>query len=679
MTALPKSGRACSGFLLSIALCAGQPLAAQTAEDPVAREIVEEVQDEVRSLNTSELEPLEGEGELGMAAPLTDFADFGVAWPDMSEVPDSEIGEAAAAAAFSTEQRYSIAITGLEEVEDADEIREQFAVLSTLEEHDDDPAVVAQIDRRAEADTELLREILRSQGYYDARVTKRLSGQADGDGIDVELAVASGPLYHFEEVSLPGLAEAGARADELRAQFEVEEGDPVDARQVVTARARLTTELGNRGYPFANVGEEEVIVDHASRIAVLTQPVEPGGERDFGGITVTEGAEEIFGVEHVETIARFERGELYSTAMVDDLRRALIQTGLVSRVEITPVDPGDSETVDISVAMQPAPPRTIAGRLGYGTGEGASAEVNWEHRNLLGPEGAVGVRAIAGTEEQYLGFSYRRSNFLARDHILAAQLFAGNLYRDAYAARTLGITASLERVTNQLWQKTWVWSVGAELLASDERDFIPATGLRERRTFFIGALPMSIGYDSTNDLLNPQEGFRFGLLVSPELSFEGGTFPYARIRLDGSTYVEIMDSTTLAARIRLGAIPGAAREDIAPSRRFYAGGGASVRGYGYQSIGPRDANNDPIGGRSLIELSLEARYRFGNFGIVPFIDAGAIYGDVFPDFSDLRFGAGIGARYYSNFGPIRIDIGTPLNPQPGDPWLAVYVSLGQAF
>ncbi|MCA1748641.1 MAG: BamA/TamA family outer membrane protein, partial [Sphingomonadales bacterium] len=480
--------------------------------------------------------------------------------------------------------------------------------------------------------------------------SERLSGQADGDGIDVELAVTSGPLYHFEQVDLPGLAEAGARADELRAQFEVEEGDPVDARQVVTARAQLRTELGNRGYPFASIGEEEVIVDHASRLAILTQPVEPGGERDFGAITVTEGAEEIFGAEHVATIARFQRGELYSNEMVDDLRRALIQTGLVSRVELTPIDPGDGETVDISVAMQPAPPRTIAGRLGYGTGEGASVEANWEHRNLLGPEGAVGVRAIAGTEEQYLGLSYRRSNFLARDHILTAQIFGGNLYRDAYAARTVGFIGSFERVTTQLWQKRWVWSLGAELLASNERDFIPATGLRERRTFFIGAVPMSLGFDSTNDLLNPEEGFRFGVMVSPEISLQDGTFPYARIQLDGSSYFAAADALTLAGRVRFGAIPGASRENIAPSRRFYAGGGASVRGYSYQSIGPRDAENDPIGGRSLIELSLEARYRFGSFGIVPFIDAGAIYTDIYPDFSGLRFGAGIGARYYSSFG-----------------------------
>ena len=168
--------------------------------------------------------------------------------------------------------------------------------------------------------------------------------------------------------------------------------------------------------------------------------------------------------------------------------------------------------------------------------------------------------------------------------------------------------------------------------------------------------------------------------LSPELSLVGAAFGYARIQLDGSVYRPLGDRVVLAGRVRLGTIAGAPRDAIAPSRRFYAGGGASVRGYGYQSIGPRDLNNDPIGGRSLTEFSIEARVKaFGNFGIVPFLDGGNIYTSPLPKFTDFRFGAGVGVRYYSNFGPIRVDVGTPLNRQPGDSRIGVYVSLGQAF
>ena len=170
---------------------------------------------------------------------------------------------------------------------------------------------------------------------------------------------------------------------------------------------------------------------------------------------------------------------------------------------------------------------------------------------------------------------------------------------------------------------------------------------------------------------------------SAEISFQGGSFPYVRTQFDASAYHPVSDSVVAAGRIRLGSILGAERGDIAPSRRFYAGGGGSVRGYGYQRLGPRDVDGDPIGGRSLAEFSLEARVRLkavgGNFGIVPFIDGGTLSTEAMPDLKDWQIGVGIGARYYSSFGPIRIDVGTPLNPQKDDGRIAVVVSLGQAF
>jgi translocation and assembly module TamA len=135
----------------------------------------------------------------------------------------------------------------------------------------------------------------------------------------------------------------------------------------------------------------------------------------------------------------------------------------------------------------------------------------------------------------------------------------------------------------------------------------------------------------------------------------------------------------IAGRARAGSIPGIERNDLAPSRRYYAGGGGSVRGFGYQELGPRAPDGDPIGGRSLNEFAIEARYRFGNFGIVPFVDAGQVYEGVLPKGSDLRFGAGIGGRFYTNFGPLRVDVATPIARKKGESAVSLYISIGQAF
>jgi translocation and assembly module TamA len=155
------------------------------------------------------------------------------------------------------------------------------------------------------------------------------------------------------------------------------------------------------------------------------------------------------------------------------------------------------------------------------------------------------------------------------------------------------------------------------------------------------------------------------------------------VQLDASAYHPVGRRIVAAGRVRVGTIVNADIFSIAPTRRFYAGGGGSVRGYGYQKLGPRDADGDPTGGRSLAEFALEGRVRVnafgGKFGIVPFLDGGALGSAGVGALDDWQFGAGLGIRYYSSFGPIRIDVGTPLNPRTGDGRIAVTVSLGQAF
>ena len=636
--------------------------------------------------------------ELDPDAPMDAMPDLGVDWPDMN-VPDAvplpdpgapqlpATGETAESEARDAgvsiddavaARRYVVRLDGLGAA-DGEILQKAFRDQSALEEGESKSANAAQIDRRARADSELLTSLLQAQGFYDAEVEPVIA--LETDIIAVTLRATPGPRYTFETVEFPGLAEAGGDAGPLREAFAVKPGDPVVASQVIAAGIALKVALGEQGFATADVGTQDIVIDHSKATARLVLPVQPGPVAQFGAIRVS--GEPPFSARHVAIIARFKSGDRFERSEVDDLRRALVATGLVASVETKVVPRDEGRTVDIDVRLEPAPMRTIAGELGYGTGEGAKVEASWQHRNFFNPEGALTVRGVAGTQEQLASVSLRRSNFRRRDQVLTALISASNVDRKAYSAKTFQLSGGIERQSNFIWHKKWTWSLGGELVASDERDTIEATGEERRRTFFVAALPASLGYDGSDDLLDPTTGFRLGGRISPELSFQGGIFPYARAQIDASAYRPLSSSVVAAGRVRLGTILGAGRDDIAPSRRFYTGGGGSVRGYGFQQLGPRDIDGDPVGGRSLAEFSLEARVRLkafgGNFGVVPFVDGGTLTDASVPDVSNWQFGVGIGLRYYSSFGPIRIDVGTPLNPRSGDSRVAVAVSLGQAF
>ena len=619
-----------------------------------------------------------------------------MAQPDsVAPLPDdpADVQSAATAPAFDTptssdpvddtpvfadtgeERRYTVALGGIDNIADA-QFTLRFDELSVLRQGQGKPANLAQINRRIKEDSDLIDRLLRAKGYYAARIRGAVGAPVAGsDRLAVTFDVTPGTQYLLDTVDVTGLAETGDRETTLRDAFPPKPGDPVDADIILAGRDSLATALSESGFPFAQVDEPEVRIDHEERKGDLDIIVTPGGFRTFGAIMM--GDDQLFDAAHVQDIARFDPNDPYKASDVEDLRRAIVATGLVSSVSLTPKDAGDGQHVDLAVDLRPAPLRTVAGELGYGTGEGYRAEISWQHRNLFPPEGAVTVRGVVGTQEQTASFTYRRNNFHRRDNVLTGLLSVSNIRRDAYDARTITLSGGLERQTNILFQKDWVWRVGAELIASDEADAFSGGA---RRTFLIAAVPLSLTYDGSDDLLNPSKGFRLGGRISPEISFQDKTFGYTRVQLDGSIYQPVSERVVVAARARFGTILGSTVEQIAPSRRFYAGGGASVRGYGYQAIGPRfGEDDDPVGGKSLAEFSLEARVRFGNFGVVPFVDAGNISTSVLPRFRDLRIGTGLGLRYYSNFGPIRIDVGTPINPQSGDPKVAVYVSLGQAF
>jgi translocation and assembly module TamA len=624
---------------------------------------------------TVDMDPLDAEAPLGQGANETELA---APLPPLTEFDTTPIAEAMPVSdEAAVEIRYVTRVTGLAELG----LESQFKELSALEDGDGKAANAAIIGARAREDEALAVRLMKSLGHYDATAVATVEQTPQGRRpVTATIAAVPGPLYKLGSIRIE--ADPTVPPSLIADNFQLKVGEAIDAVRVQAAEAAVSVALPQNGYPFAEVGQRDILLDEETQLGDYVLPVTIGPRARFRGIT-TEG-KQAFDAEHIDVLTRFDRDDLYDSRKVDDLRDALIATSLFSTVSVEPVKTGvaapeGTEYVDLLVRQTAGPPRTLAGQLGYSTGQGLRAEVSWTHRNLFPPEGALILTGVAGTQEQGASATFRRSNAGRRDRTF--QLFASALRSDveAFTSLTGTLGARVSYDSTPIWQKPLTYSYGIELVGTSEDRYDFDRGARERGVYFIAALPLFAGWDKSDDLLNPTRGFRVKANLSPETSVRGAVRPYARAMVEGTAYYPVSDSIVIAGRARFGTIQGIDRNDLAPSRRYYAGGGGSVRGFGYQELGPRAPDGKPIGGRSFNEFAIEARYRFGNFGIVPFVDAGQVYESTMPRLTDMRFGFGIGGRMYTNFGPLRLDVATPINRQPGESKIALYISIGQAF
>ncbi|TGX52423.1 hypothetical protein E5A73_16685 [Sphingomonas gei] len=603
-----------------------------------------------------------------LAEPLTPLAQFKVEPVKIEGLDDEKVASI----------RYTTAVEGLDKVG----LESRFRELSALEDGDGKAANATMVAARAREDERLAIRLMQSLGYYDGTAISTLEQSPKNSGnVRATITATPGNLYRLGQVRIVG--DPTVPVGLLDRELNLNPGDPIQAERVQGAEANVSLRLPQQGYPFIKLGERDILLDEETQLGDYTLPVDLGPRASFGAI-VTEGRRPVFDVDHLELLRRYKPGQIYDTRAVDDLREALIATSLFSTVAVEPVRTGQpgpegTEVVNLLVRQNAGRPRTLAGEVGYSTGQGFRAEGSWTHRNFFPPEGALIGSAVLGTQEQGVSATFRRSNAGQRDRTFQAQAAVNHSDYAAFESYTGTLAVRWSRDSTPIWQKRWTYFYGAELVGSNEDQFNFNKGARDRGTWLIAALPGFVGYDVSDNLLNPTRGFRIKANASPETSVRGRARPYARLMLEGTVYYPASSSIVVAGRARIGSIPGIARNDLPPSRRYYAGGGGSVRGFGYQELGPRSPDGRPVGGRSLNEFAIEARYRFGNYGIVPFIDAGQVYEGLYPTGKNMRFGAGIGGRLYTNFGPLRVDVATPIARKPGESKVALYISIGQAF
>ena len=328
----------------------------------------------------------------------------------------------------------------------------------------------------------------------------------------------------------------------------------------------------------------------------------------------------------------------------------------------------------ITVEAEERPFRTVSGGVAYSTDDGPSIKGGFEHRNLFGENETLTLQAFAGITRQSFGVGYREPQYLRPGQDLIAGLTLKREEDDAFDELTITAALGLER---RLSSK-WLVGVGLAATASQISD----EG-EDAQAYLLG-VPTYAAWDITDDLLNPTRGGRARFEVTPwGGSYDNEGTYFLNVDTRGSYYYDITDEKDyiVALRGRLGTIVSDELDRVPPNQRLYAGGGGSVRGYAERFVGPLDANNDPIGGRSAIELAAELRARvYGDIGGVVFVDAGAVSEEMFPDFNEgLQLAAGFGLRYYTIAGPIRIDLAFPLNGRDADDAFQLYFSIGQAF
>src|SRR6516165_8529280 len=567
---------------------------------------------------------------------------------------------------------YRTEITGVEDSDLAD-LLDKISELKTLENKP--PVSEEALHRRADRDLGRLADAAHSLGYWDAEFSYDIDTAVDPAKVTV--TVQPGPLYHVASIKVLGADGRPLSIPQDEKKLPIKPGDPARTVPVVATETALLVALGDSGHPFAKVENGRVEIDKDAQTMDVTYTLDPGPVMRFGPPTI-EGLERLDPA-YVEGRIRWRRGEVYDASKVEETRRALIETGLFSTVQIKPTtDPDNPEDVLMTIAASERLHRTIGAGLAYNTSQGFGARAFWENRNLFGNAENLRLSVEAGQQLDAFRANFRRPDFLAIDQDLLATAEAANDNPVAYRSRHALATAGLERRFGRMLTGGVAFEIEKANVVQ-LADLNPRTGSQR---YELAGLPVYMKLDSTDNLLNPTTGYRAQLSVTPAHIFSGSNLTFVTSFISGSTYWALGSEqrAILAGKLALGSLDGAPLSQLPSDQRIYAGGGGSIRPYGYLMAGPLAPNNVPIGGRSSLVLNLEARVKITDtIGIVPFLDAGSYYDNPVPQLSHrLLYGVGLGLRYFTAFGPLRLDLATPLHKRNGVSPRQVYISHGQA-
>ncbi len=531
----------------------------------------------------------------------------------------------------------------------------------------------AAIRRIGIEDLAIVKGALTAAGYYAAEIDFRIEGETDEVRMRAIFDIAPGAKFRVVEHRVEYRDAINNARPASFDEAGVGVSDRADGATLETNQQRFLSALWAQGYPSARIVARRAEARVADGVAAAVYTFESGPRATFNGVAIT-GAERT-DPEFISNLKTWEDGDIFDREKLITFRDRLAGAGIFSTIDIEPgvVDMNGAAPVNLIVTERKR--RTVGAGLSYSTSEGPGGRLFLEYRNLFGRGERARAEIKAAEINQSIDFSLTKPlpGFPGSAY---ANFGLTNETTDAFSARTIEISGGLAKAWFDDRLET---RAGLALETSKvEPELARTATVREERNYFV-SVPLSATWNTEDDPLKLTKGAKASLFAIPYFGSDQFTRLEAVAR--SRTHFGGDDRFTLAGRVRVAATAGQGLQSLPVNKRVFAGGGSSVRGYDFQAVGPLDPNGVPVGGRSAVEAAVEARARIlRRVEIAAFADAGAVYAESFPDFNgDYLVGAGLGVRYLSTIGPIRLDVATPLEKRPTDRDFQFYISLGQPF
>ena len=526
----------------------------------------------------------------------------------------------------------------------------------------------------AQADYARILGVLYGNAYYggiinilvDGREAANLQVLAPPPAIQtITVQVRPGRIYRFGTAEIAPLPPGTEQPEGFRT------GAPAFSDTIGDAGSIAVDGWRALGFATAEIANQRITAEHANRRINARLAVATGPRLRFGEVAIT-GNEDVK-TRRIRTISGLQPGLVFDPVEVDRAATRLRRTGSFASVTITEgTATGDEFPLTIEVVE--ATPRRFGFGAEVGTIEGVGLSGFWLHRNLLGGaerfrvDGEIsGLGGETGGVDYSTGIRYERPATPRADVDLFTELQFEALDEPDFSSDTIEFTVGLTRfATEELTVEAGVGYL-----------FSQTTDAFGEETFRLITLPLAAEYEKRDNSLNPTEGFFIDLDLTPFVGMSGSPSG-GQLELDSRAYYSPNERFTFATRLQLGSLFGPSLAESPPFFRFFSGGGGTVRGQDFQSLGV-ELNGETVGGRSFLGLSGEVRSNVTEeIQVVGFADWGYVGAEAFPDFSgNSHAGVGLGLRYNTGIGPIRLDVAKPVGGDGSG--ISILVGIGQAF